>query len=266
MGEELSMSAHGTFHWNELITSDVEAAKRFFADTLDWSYQDMKMPNGVYTVAIAGERPAAGIMAKDLVPGLLTVPSHWFGYIAVDDIDRLQPVEQLKQQVSHALQGVSAAEADDLFGQHRLLARRGPCHRRRQLREIPEQIPDLGRGQGRDRRHGQGYDRMVGNAEEMSPKPYEIAGQNEIEHLPTPVGQGLISVRPARLENEDLIAHALRPDELLARRHRLHLGGGAVEPVDLSIGKAGEHAQLSGEGIFGDRIHSNDRSWPFLPP
>jgi predicted enzyme related to lactoylglutathione lyase len=28
------MTAHGHFHWNELITHNVERAKKFYADTL----------------------------------------------------------------------------------------------------------------------------------------------------------------------------------------------------------------------------------------
>ena len=53
------MTSHGHFHWNELMTHDVEKAKKFYADTLGWSYEGMPMPEGTYWVASAG-RPTAG--------------------------------------------------------------------------------------------------------------------------------------------------------------------------------------------------------------
>ena len=31
--------SHGTFYWNELMTRDVEGAKKFYADTIGWSYR-----------------------------------------------------------------------------------------------------------------------------------------------------------------------------------------------------------------------------------
>jgi predicted enzyme related to lactoylglutathione lyase len=46
------MSTHGHFHWNELVTSDVESAKRFYAETIGWSFEGMPMPQGgLYWVA-----------------------------------------------------------------------------------------------------------------------------------------------------------------------------------------------------------------------
>ena len=31
------MSSHGHFHWNELLTADVERAKRFYQETIGWT-------------------------------------------------------------------------------------------------------------------------------------------------------------------------------------------------------------------------------------
>jgi predicted enzyme related to lactoylglutathione lyase len=77
------MTTHGHFHWNELMTRDVEKAKKFYADTLGWSYEGMPMPEGTYWVASAGGEPVAGIVdaAGD------GAPEAWLGYIAVDDVD-----------------------------------------------------------------------------------------------------------------------------------------------------------------------------------
>ncbi len=78
--------SHGTFHWNELLTNDVDGARTFFADTLGWTYDEMPMGTMVYYVAKVDERPVGGIMKmpKDMPEG---TPPHWMSYIAVDDVD-----------------------------------------------------------------------------------------------------------------------------------------------------------------------------------
>lgn len=86
---------HGTFHWNELMTDDVEKAKSFFSDTVGWSYEAMSMAPaaGTYWVAMRDRKPVAGIInMTGIVPE--GVPPHWMSYLAVDDIDaRLDKVE-----------------------------------------------------------------------------------------------------------------------------------------------------------------------------
>ena len=78
---------HGQFHWNELMTRNVESAKKFYADTLGWSYDTMAMPGGgTYTLAIAGGKPVGGIFDIDS-PAYQGVPESWMPYIAVDDVD-----------------------------------------------------------------------------------------------------------------------------------------------------------------------------------
>jgi len=81
------MAEHGTFYWNELMTHDVEAAKKFYADTIGWSFEAMEMADGLtYWVAMAGEKAVGGIF--DLkASGLAEAPEAWMPYIAVDDID-----------------------------------------------------------------------------------------------------------------------------------------------------------------------------------
>src|SRR5579872_2104550 len=54
--------SHGQFHWNELMTRNVEKAKKFYADTIGWTYDAMQMPEGgTYTLAMSGDMPVAGI-------------------------------------------------------------------------------------------------------------------------------------------------------------------------------------------------------------
>lgn len=77
------MTSHGHFHWNELATRDVEKAKKFYSDTLGWTYEGMPMPEGTYWVASAGGESVAGIVDA----GSDGTPEGWMSYIAVDDVD-----------------------------------------------------------------------------------------------------------------------------------------------------------------------------------
>ncbi len=73
-----------TFVHMELNTSDPEAAKKFYGGVFGWKYQDVPMPDGVYTMVMAGETPIGGFQ-KNPMPG---APSHWLGYIGVDSVKR----------------------------------------------------------------------------------------------------------------------------------------------------------------------------------
>ena len=79
---------HGTFYWNELMTRDVERAKKFYADTIGWSFDGMPMPDGggTYWIAKMGDQPVAGIFDIS-APEFGPVPESWMAYIAVDDVD-----------------------------------------------------------------------------------------------------------------------------------------------------------------------------------
>lgn len=81
------MWTHGHFYWNELLTRDPAAAKAFYAETLGWSYAEMPMAEGVYHVAMDGDRPVGGIMKTPHDAGE-GPDNQWCAYIAVDDIDR----------------------------------------------------------------------------------------------------------------------------------------------------------------------------------
>jgi predicted enzyme related to lactoylglutathione lyase len=82
-----SHRSHGTFCWNELMTRDVEGAKRFYQSTIGWSFDPMPMPDGgTYWLAISGGKPVAGIFSLH-APEYDGVPESWMSYLAVDDVD-----------------------------------------------------------------------------------------------------------------------------------------------------------------------------------
>jgi uncharacterized protein len=80
--------SHGTFYWNELMTRDLERAKKFYADTLAWTFAPMPMPDGgTYWLANSGSQMAGG-MFELKSPEFDGVPESWMSYLAVDDVDK----------------------------------------------------------------------------------------------------------------------------------------------------------------------------------
>lgn len=83
------MAAHGTFNWNELMTRNVGKAKKFYGDSLGWTFEDMAMGEmyGTYTIARVGDQMVAGMfdISGDMFKGQ---PETWFTYVAVDDLDQ----------------------------------------------------------------------------------------------------------------------------------------------------------------------------------
>jgi predicted enzyme related to lactoylglutathione lyase len=77
----------GVFSWNDLMTTDLKAAREFYSGLLGWEYEEMTGKDGsIYLIAKAGGRPVGGMYAKPAhVP--VEVPSHWASYITVDDVD-----------------------------------------------------------------------------------------------------------------------------------------------------------------------------------
>jgi predicted enzyme related to lactoylglutathione lyase len=80
------MWSHGAFYWNELMTRDAEAAKKFYGATLGWTYEAMTMSNGNYWIAKMGAVPVGGIFPLTS-PEFDSAPEMWFAYIGVDNVD-----------------------------------------------------------------------------------------------------------------------------------------------------------------------------------
>jgi hypothetical protein len=74
----------GVFVWDELGTSDVDHAQRFYEQVFGWTTSDMGEEYGGYRVFNRGETGIAGLMA---LPDS-SIPPHWQPYVAVDDPDR----------------------------------------------------------------------------------------------------------------------------------------------------------------------------------
>jgi predicted enzyme related to lactoylglutathione lyase len=76
-------AAPGEVVWNELVTSDVEAATAFYTRLFGLEPKVMDVGTGPYTLLYNGPVPVAGILKK---PDDMPVPA-WVIYFEADDID-----------------------------------------------------------------------------------------------------------------------------------------------------------------------------------
>ena len=76
-------ASEGVFVWDELGTSDADAAQRFYEEVFGWTVSDMGPEYGGYRIFNHGETGIAGLMS---LPDD-SVPPHWQPYVAVDDPD-----------------------------------------------------------------------------------------------------------------------------------------------------------------------------------
>jgi hypothetical protein len=80
------MNEHGTIAWSELMTIKVEGAKSFYAKTVGVTSDAFPDASSGYHVAMAGGKPAWGLMdmTGHEMPGSKPV---WFTSMAADDVD-----------------------------------------------------------------------------------------------------------------------------------------------------------------------------------
>jgi len=80
-------ASHGRFVWYELVTTDVVAAKTFYAKVMGWGVRDASMPGMAYALFTAGKASVSGVIG--LPPGAkqMSAKPRWLGYVGVDDVD-----------------------------------------------------------------------------------------------------------------------------------------------------------------------------------
>jgi predicted enzyme related to lactoylglutathione lyase len=83
-GEADMVDSHGRFIWYELMTTDVEAAKAFYAEVVGWGTQDASL---AYTLFTAGGASVSGLMGLPDNARELGFRPSWLGYVGVNDVD-----------------------------------------------------------------------------------------------------------------------------------------------------------------------------------
>lgn len=88
--------SEGVFIWDELHTTDVEAAKQFYGEVAGWTASDMDMAEGgTYTIFESGGVQRAGCMRIQRPE----IPPNWLPYLAADDVDaKCRRAEELGAQ------------------------------------------------------------------------------------------------------------------------------------------------------------------------
>lgn len=80
------LKKHGAVSWNELMTTDVDGAKKFYSDLFGWKFEDMPTEEMIYSVVQTNEDGIGGIMPmpKEAPP----MPPFWGIYVTVDEVDK----------------------------------------------------------------------------------------------------------------------------------------------------------------------------------
>ncbi len=95
---EHTIPAHGAFCWNELSTTNAEAAKSFYTNLLGWTLKESNVAGMVYNEIVVGGQHVGGIFQMGTEFG--NAPSHWMAYVAVEDVDHsAKRVEELGGKV-----------------------------------------------------------------------------------------------------------------------------------------------------------------------
>ena len=80
-------NSHGRFVWYELMTTDMEAAKAFYAEVIGWGTQDASMPGMAYTLFTVGGVSISGLMGLPEDARKSGLRPSWLGYVGVNDVD-----------------------------------------------------------------------------------------------------------------------------------------------------------------------------------
>ncbi|WP_118857910.1 VOC family protein [Sphingomonas mesophila] len=79
---------HGSFVWYELLSPDVDGAKRFYDAVVGWTVEaQSNFPNGYRMIGRADGRNAGGILPLSEEMRSHGAQPAWLGYVGVDDVD-----------------------------------------------------------------------------------------------------------------------------------------------------------------------------------
>ena len=77
----------GRFVWNELLTTDPDAAAGFYAKVVGWKVQPYEHDRA-YRLWTMGRSPMGGLMRLPEEARRMGEPSRWMPHVAVSDVDQ----------------------------------------------------------------------------------------------------------------------------------------------------------------------------------
>ena len=111
---EFNEHAPGTFCWVDLVTTDADAAKKFYSELMGWKAVDVTAGQGmVYTMFQLGEKVVAGLYSMGPEQRSQGLPPFWMSYVSVADVE--DTAEKAK-----SLGGTVIMEPADVFGYGRM--------------------------------------------------------------------------------------------------------------------------------------------------
>jgi uncharacterized protein len=72
------------FCWVELRSKDLAGSRAFYGSLFGWTFQELPLPGGSYTVIKTGDKQVGGLMPHP--PSRTGAPAGWFSYVAVEDV------------------------------------------------------------------------------------------------------------------------------------------------------------------------------------
>jgi predicted enzyme related to lactoylglutathione lyase len=75
----------GKVIWADLVTPDLDAAKRFYGALFGWSFRDVP-GDSKYTLVLSDDQPLGGIFQKAVPPGQSAQPA-WLTFLGVRDVN-----------------------------------------------------------------------------------------------------------------------------------------------------------------------------------
>jgi len=86
----------GQFFWYDVMTTDTEAAAKFYSHVVGWGVQKADADGKEYSIFTVNGQGVAGLMPIPKEVRDQGVPPAWMGYVGVDDVDAA--VEKLKRE------------------------------------------------------------------------------------------------------------------------------------------------------------------------
>jgi len=101
------------------MTTDVDAAKKFYAGMFGWEFKDDTSDYGVYTMALKNGKDVGGMYKRAPEQEKMGIPSNWLSYVSVEDVDAM--TEKARSMGAQPLM-----EPMDVFDIGRMTAMRDP--------------------------------------------------------------------------------------------------------------------------------------------
>lgn len=86
---ENPLTTQGIFSWYELMTTDIEGAKKFYGEVLGWDFETSNDSGMEYTLVKVEGKEVAGMFDRKyaMAPNKEMIPPHWGNYVTVTEIE-----------------------------------------------------------------------------------------------------------------------------------------------------------------------------------